>query len=860
VASYGPRVALDPLGETVSLLFTDIEGSTRLARILGDDWELALALHHEILGHAITSNHGVVDGIEGDAFFAVFPTAREAVAAASDAQRELRKADWPASQPIPVRMGLHVGEVRRAATGYVGIEIHRTARIAASAHGGQVLLTETARQLAGDGVETEDLGLHRLKDFPEPLRLLHLVLDGRRAAEFPPPTTRAVRPTNVPVLEMPIVGREAELQELRDHLANGTRLMTVTGQGGAGKTRLAIASAEDLLDVFPGGAWFVALANVTDPERMLSAVADILRLPGGGAQGLRDQLTERLSTESTLLVLDNLEQLRHVAPELGRLIADAPSLRVLATSQAPLRLATEHVLALRPLALEHGRRLFAENAGRRRADFDPVASQSSIDAICERLDGWPLAIELAAARTALLTPDEVLARLDRSAELLRVRDRDRPERHRSLQAALQWSFGLLESQDAELCADLSLFIGPFTVADAETLQDGGVLDGLEELLDLSFLRRVDAGGGETRFTMAQALREFARERLVRAGRFDEVQRRHAVWVLGLARETARVAKADQGGYERFQGKLEDGYAALAWARDVDPQLHLQLCAAIPNAVAWTPAGPELETELAIAVERQASTGTELAEVIQMLGLLKGMRGDRVAASTLLLRATALWRELGEWTRVVDGLVYVVELVSDYDLPVAREHAVEARKLAERLGDEELIDLTMLGLAQLDIAVGDASRAEPLITEMLSTVVDPELTSWIRHMWADCAVARGDGAAAVARYSAAIRGLPQIDDSPQVAFELQGLAMGLSLACRPEDALEVDRLAVAVRDHFAIHRRSEWWERLRERHISAARALRPEYVASRPVDDLPAAREWALGIADVVSATETPELT
>jgi predicted ATPase/class 3 adenylate cyclase len=842
-------VAEASAGGTVTLLFTDIEGSTRLARELGDRWADVLARHHQIVGDAVYGNGGSVELTEGDAFFAIFPTASQGVRAAVDAQRGLQAEPWR-EEPVRVRMGLHTGEVRRAATGLVGLEVHRAARVAAGAHGGQVLLSQaTHDELDGDH-RAEDLGLHRLKDFPEPERLFHLVVDGRTADCFPAPKTLPVRPTNVPVLETPLVGRVQELRELHERLADGTRLLTLTGLGGAGKTRLAIAAAEALLEAFPGGAWFVALADVTEAERMLAAIADALRLPDDPAQSVLDVLAGRLQAERTLLVLDNLEQLRDVAAAvLDELLTAAGSVKVLATSQAPLRVAREYVMPLRPLLVEESRQLFVEVAERRRGGLDPIASAETIDQICRRLEGLPLAIELAAARTAALSPAELLDRLSRSFELLRVRDRDRPERHRSLRAAIGWSFELLSPEHQRLCADLALFVTPFSVSDAERLCQADVLDGLEELLELAFLRRVDTGSGETRFTMAQALREFAQEQLTAGGRLQEARRRHARWVLSLVKDA--VAEAARGilfASERIPRRLDDVYAALAWAREHEPDLHLELVATVPDALVWFPQGSVLEQELAAAIERDPPPGPHLAGALLALGGVTYLGGDSSGAIELYRRASAMWDELGQPEGKVDALISLVYPSLNVDPASARRYAEEALALARELDDQPRIDRSAAGLGQVYVALGEVELAEPLIGEALRSTRDPGAAFGLRHLWADCALIAGDGREAVARYAAAVRAVPALEQSYAVAVELQGLAMGLACAGAHQDALEVDRIASALADQFNVHHRTPFWERLREQHIGGARAAAPDYVPSHPLDDLGAAREWALSLA------------
>jgi predicted ATPase/class 3 adenylate cyclase len=839
-------------GGTATLLFTDIEGSTRLARELGDRWADTVGRHHAILRKAIESNGGSVDGTEGDAFFALFDSARSGVAAAIDAQRQLGIERWPGS-PVKVRMGLHTGEVRHVQTGFVGIDIHRAARVAASAHGGQVLLTQTTVDLAGGDIRTEDLGLHRLKDFPDPERLFHLVIDDRTSEQFPPPKTLRVRPTNVPTLEAPIVGRRSELKELHDRLADGTRVLTLTGPGGAGKTRLALAAAEELLEVFPGGTWLVPLSDVDDADRILAVIADKLRIPEGAGQTMLDVLAERLQAQSTLLVLDNLEHIRDASAVIRELLAVASPLKVLITSQAPLRIAGEHVLPLAPLPAVDGRKLFVQVASERRRDLDPDASAAAIDAICKHLDGLPLAIELAAARTVALSPEELLERLIGSLELLRAREPDRPERHRSLRATLEWSFALLSPEARELCAALSLFATAFVLSDAEAVGEGDVLEGIEQLLDFSFLRRVAAGPGETRFTMAQTLRAFAHQTLAETGRLDSAQRQFANWAVAFAEASAAAFGSDPVGVsDRVLGRLDDMHVALAWAREQDPELHLRLTGSLSDALMWLPPGSDLDTELTIAVGRAHPPGPNLARAVTALGVIRFSYGDGAGAVAHLQRAADLWRQLDDRPRTIDALISLTYPAVDVDPSSARAYGEEALALAHELGDRSMIEHSTTALAQVEVATGHADRAEPLIAD----IADPqsiEVAMGLRHLWADCALIRGDSREAATRYAAAIRALPGLDENPSVIVELQGLAMSLAAAGRAEQALEVDRIATAYGEHFHRLRDPPWWAALLEQKLGPARASVPSYIADHPLDDLAAARDWALGLADELAA-------
>src|SRR3954452_11009336 len=338
---------MDPPAGTVALLFTDIEGSTRLARALGPGWAAVLEAHHRIVGGAIAEHGGWVERTEGDSFFATFADPAAAARAAVVALRALRSHAWP--EPVGelgVRMGLHVGFVERTETGYVGLEIHRAARVGAAAHGGQLLMTAAARAVIGEETETEPLGMHRLKDFPAPEALFCAVVDGRGASAFPPPRTPELRPTNLPAGTPTLVGRDHDLDRVREALlADGERFVTLTGRGGAGKTSLALVAAAGMLDDHPGGVWLVRLANVAGVDDVLPAMANAVgaELGASPSEALIARLRDR---GATLLVLDNLEHVLAAGPAIAELLDALPDLRVLCTSQAPARIAAERCLPL----------------------------------------------------------------------------------------------------------------------------------------------------------------------------------------------------------------------------------------------------------------------------------------------------------------------------------------------------------------------------------------------------------------------------------------------------------------------------------------------------------------------------------
>ena len=407
---------------TIALLFTDIEGSTELAARLGKEWPEVLAVHHDLVGGAIAVESGFVDGVEGDAFFATFVDAAAAARAAVASLRALRAYRWPAEVGVlAVRMGLHVGYVERRTTGYVGLEVHRAARVAAAVHGGQLLLTAAACALIGEVVAVEPLGVHRLKDFPSPEPLFCAVVDGRGATAFPPPRTKGVRPTNLPAGRPALVGREVELEQLRRaFLVEGERLVTLVGRGGMGKTTMALVAARELLDAYSGGVWLVSLASAVSIDDVFAAVAAATNADGDLSISLRDLVVKRLRDRGlVLLVLDNFEHLLEAAPAVGALLDELPELRLLVTSQAPLRLGMELCLPLG--ALDHDAALGCiERVCRRRGGSlgGPGAGRCDLLQVVDLLDGMPLGLELAAARLAVLSPAQVLERLRESPDLL----------------------------------------------------------------------------------------------------------------------------------------------------------------------------------------------------------------------------------------------------------------------------------------------------------------------------------------------------------------------------------------------------------------------------------------------------------
>jgi predicted ATPase/class 3 adenylate cyclase len=544
---------------TVTLLFSDIEGSTRLLQDLGPArYARALQDHRRLLRDVFSSHGGVEVGTEGDSFFVAFPQARDAVVAASKAQAALEAHQWE-DGAIRVRMGVHTGEPALDDEGYVGIDVHRAARVMSAGHGGQVLLTEATRAVIDtlpDGIEVRDLGSHRLKDLSAPVRLYQL-------GDATYPALATLSQTNLPVQPSPLVGRERELREGRELLSRH-RVVTLVGAGGTGKTRLALQLAADSAESFGDGVWWVPLAALNDADLVEPAIAH--------AVGARRPLSEHLRQRRALLLLDNFEHVLDAAPVVARLVEEAPELRVLVTSRAPLRIAAEQQCPVPPLDREDAVALFVERA---RAVSPSFTDDDGVTTICERLDCLPLALELAAARVRVLPPDVMLERLESRLPLLTKGSRDAPVRQRTLEATLEWSYALLDKGEQTLFARLAVFAGGFDIAAAESVVAADV-DTIESLLEKSLLRET----GDGRFSMLETIREYAAAKLAEAGD-GEVRLRHLEHFASVAEELGDELFFERARLERLERDHDNFRAALAFGLAFD---HVELAMRLAGAL------------------------------------------------------------------------------------------------------------------------------------------------------------------------------------------------------------------------------------------------------------------------------------
>jgi predicted ATPase/class 3 adenylate cyclase len=566
---------------TITLLFSDIEGSTRLLEQLGEGYAEVLDEHRRIVRRAVAARGGHELRTEGDSFFVVFARAGDAARAAVAAQRELAAGAWSGGSRVRVRMGLHTGEPRVVVRDYVGIDVHCAARICSAAHGGQVVVSETTeRLLAGEpvaGVSLRDLGEHRLKDLSRPMRLHQIVAAGL-ADDFPPLRALEQSPTSAPGRWAPptaLFGRQADLEALaRLVREGGNRLVTLIGPGGVGKTRLAIEAAERLAGDFADGTRFVPLGAVSEARDLASAIATTLAAPVREGEPVPAALLRFLSNRHRLLVLDNFEQLVEGAPVVAELIGTCPELTILVTSREPTRLAAERLYPVRPLEVPDASAsvaaierygsvaMFCERARARDPAFAIDKSTAThVGEICRRLDGLPLALELAAARCGLLSVPELAVRLDRALVMLVGGPRDAPERQRTLRATIDWSYDLLTNEERRAFAHMAVFAGGATVAVAEAITAAS-LDTLDSLVAKQLLTR----RGE-RLLMLETVRDYALERLAEDPDRDAVREGLAGWWLSFAREaTPHLVRADRGRWlARLDAELPNALAALSWA-------------------------------------------------------------------------------------------------------------------------------------------------------------------------------------------------------------------------------------------------------------------------------------------------------
>jgi predicted ATPase/class 3 adenylate cyclase len=783
---------------TVTFLFTDIEGSTRLLDELGPArYSEALTHHRRSLRDAFEQHEGVEVDTQGDAFFVAFRRAADAVAAAAEARHALDDG------PIRVRMGIHTGEPLVSDEGYVGIDVHRAARIAAVAHGSQILVSETTRGLLDAHAGLRDLGQHRLKDLAEAERLYQL-----GEGDFPP--LRTLDATNLPVAASPLVGREHELEELIGLLSNGTRLLTITGPGGTGKTRLALQVAAELVGTPRDGIFWVPLAGLSDPALVPSELAQVIGAP--------DDLAGFLRGKELLILLDNFEHLVEAAPAVATLLAASRGLRMLVTSRASLHVSGEREYRLEPLPARDAAVLFAERA---RSVGRELTPDSTAEAICRRLDGLPLAVELAAARTKLLAPERLLERLDAALPLLTGGARDAPERQRTLRATIEWSYELLDGAGRELFECLSVFAGSFPLTAAEEVC-GADLDGLAVLVDSSLLKPI----GDDRFLMLETIREYALEKLAGSTRAEELRQRHASFFAALAEQAYEHrfdAEAEWSG--RLEIDNDDLRAALDWLAVKDPDRTLELAGAL--GWFWLSHGllAEGRERLAAALVGSTATGRSHARALTASGAIVARHGDADQGRAQLDEGIGLWSELGDRDELASALdalgwLLVYDAADNSGSLGAFERSLELRReIGDRLGEVR----ALLGVCQVLVAMGDVERAESLSRELLEMANgDPRSEHLAFHFLADCALIRGNADEAGKRYRESLQAALPLGDVIETSFEVQGVAMAAAGAGDAHRALLLAGSVEALWESLGTSISIAFWDALLERYLGPAR--------------------------------------
>ncbi len=671
----------------VTFLFTDIEGSTRLADRLGGAWGAVLERHDAIVRRAVGAHSGVVVSTAGDGVFAAFGDPEHGITAAAAAQRDLAAATWPEGSPVRVRMGVHTAAAELAGANYAGLEVHRAARIADAAHGGQIVVSEATSSLVAralpTGVSVRDLGAHRLKDLPRAEHLFQVCIDGLDG-DFPPLRARGRRMVVLPARATSFVGRDTEIENI-GALVERSALVTVIGPGGTGKTSIAVEVAARTASRYADGAVFVGLAALRDPAHVAPAIARALDLPEVPDRSPEQVVLGRLESAELLLVLDNLEQLPGAAPLIAALAVAGPGVHVVATSRAPLRIGGEVEYHLEPLGLPTSDaaadlatrsradavQLFFERA--RRVDPNFVLTEANIDAvtdICASLDGLPLAIELAAARLRVLSPDTIRERLDRRLQLLTGGARDAPERQQTLRATIDWSHDLLDPAAQALFRRLAVFRGGWTLAAAETVTAApDVLDGSDLLVSQSLVVRDGADGAEPRFRMLETIREYAHDQLQASGELVALRDAHLAWCRDLAeREGASIAT-----------EHDNLRAALGWSLETDVESGLRIADRLARF--W----------LAHDYVREAESW-----FVRLLGAGGGTPGARARARAELAGAR-YWQER------------YPEAESDY-----REALEAYRAIGDAIGaDDVLYSLGWVAAANADWPAAQAAFAEVL---------------------------------------------------------------------------------------------------------------------------------------------------
>src|SRR5215213_4281622 len=863
---------------TVTFLFTDIEGSTKLWEKSPRSMQIALTRHDAILWEAIEGHGGFVFKTVGDAFCAVFPTALGA---------------------LKSRTALHTGTTHERDGDYFGPPVNRVARLLSAGHGGQIILSSSTQELVRDHLPPEthlrDLGERRLKDLSRPERIFQLTAPDL-PSEFPPLKTLETHTNNLPLQATPLIGREREVEAVCGLLRSPeTRLLTLLGTGGTGKTRVGLQVAAELVDDFEDGVFFVPIAAITDPTLVAPTIARALGLSEGGARPAEELLEGYLRDRRTLLLLDNLEQVLEAAPVVDRLLSTAAGLKILATSRTPLGLYGEYEFPIPPLSLPDPEslpplenltsyeavRLFLERARAVKPDFALTEENAPVVVeICARLDGLPLAIELAAARIKLLAPRVLLERLGKPLKILTGGARNLPERQRTLRNAIEWSYGLLDDGEKMLFGRLGVFSSGATleameaVCDAEEDLPTDVFEGASSLLDKGLLQQEEGAGGEPRFLMLETIHEFADEKLEGSWEAEAVRRSHAEYFLALAEEAEPMlwGAEDAAWLDRLEREHDNMRAALSWAigheeatlalkvggalrwywymegyygegkRWLEAALGMDWGAAAAEAraralegVGWLAWGQgDLDRAQAAAKEGlKLSTEAGLGDVVtadlqNVLGEgVARQRGDYEWAAGLLTESLALHRKAGDIRGVAWSLCNLANVSSDRgNYEQAKRLYEEGLALSRELDGAELLGAYLINLGYESLLEGDPERATALNEEAAELYRKRGRRGGLQHHLANLGWAtllRGDYERAETLHKQSLRVSQDLGDKLIASESLEGLA------CTAGAQGEADRSAILFGAAEGL-REAEGYQQaprdhsLREPYLAAARSL------------------------------------